>query len=756
MFLAALAFCAGIATVHALPALLPASLLGALVLLAGLTLRRRAALAAYCLGLIHATLCAAVLLSRDWPCSRDREQLGLTGTVAAPPIERPGRTDFDLAVTGVTAGRPLSGLIRLSWYEAPLTPQPGQQWRLTARLRCRHGLVNPGAADRELDLLRQRIIATGYVAADADAERLHDDPWLQPAHRLRARVAAAIAASVRAGPSASVLQGLAVGMRSQVPERLWDAFAVTGVAHLMAISGLHVTGCALFALWLLRLCWRRFGIAGTPARVAIEATSVVAITAGYVMLAGASLPALRTLAMVAAVALQRTLRRALPLHQTLALVALVLCALDPLAVTSAGFWLSFVATAALLAIIDAGSGWPARVAAFARSQAAVTALLTPVLAAVFGRVSLVSPLVNAAAIPAFSALVLPVVLLATAVSIVAADAAAPIWRALATLLDAAWPRLTAIAQWPVAAWAPARQSMLLVAAAGLMTFAALLLPLRGLRAAAAVLLLAITGGAAARPAHGAWTLTVIDAGQGLAAVVETRHRVLVFDTGPRWRGGGAAASVSLLPYLRARGIRQVDRLVVSHRDADHAGGAELLARAMPVLLRIEGPPENGATGAAICNRGDRWRWDGVEFRVLHPPRGMQGSGNDRSCALRVSGAGGSALLLADPEAAGEAALLALPLHADVVLLPHHGSRSSSGPALVAAVGARLGIASAGFGNRWGMPAAEVTARWRAAGTTVLATATSGAITVRFAPGRQPLEVQTERGIAPRWWRRATP
>lgn len=753
MFFIVLAFCAGIATVHTLPALLPTPLLALAALLAALAARHRPAAAAYFIGLIHATLFAAYLLATDWPCTRDREQSTLTGIIAAPAVERDGRTDFDLAVLDATTSRPLPGLIRLSWYDAPATPLPGQCWRLTARLRCPHGLANPGAADRELDLLRQRAGATGYVVSDAPAELLQDDPSLRPIERLRARIATRIAASLPSGPSVSVLQGLSVGLRGTVPDELWDAFAATGIAHLMAISGLHVTGCALFVLWLMRRSWRLPLLAGIRARVAIEMAVVLAVTTGYVLLAGASLPALRTLAMVAIVGLQRAQRRALPLHLTLALAALVLCAGDPLGLTSAGFWLSFVATAALLAILDSGSGWFARIATFARAQAAVTALLTPVLAAVFGRVSLVSPLVNAVAIPAFSCLVLPLVLLATVLDIAAFELSALVWSGIGTLLDGLWPRLSAIAQWRISAWAPAAQPLPLIAAAGLMTLAALLLPLRGLRAAAAVMLLAITGGAAARPAPNAWTLTVIDVGQGLAAVVETHRHVLVFDTGPRWRGGGAAARISLLPYLRSRGIRRIDRLIVSHPDADHAGGVDLLLRSFAVTRIVRGSPPDHADDGASCGRGDRWRWDGVEFHMLHPPRGMQGSENDRSCVLSVAGIGGSALLLADPEAAGEQALLSMRLRTDVVLLPHHGSRTSSGPALVAAVSARLGIASAGFGNRWGMPAAEVIARWRAVGTTVLTTAATGAVTVRFPPSRRAFEVETERGAARRWWRR---
>jgi competence protein ComEC len=153
-----------------------------------------------------------------------------------------------------------------------------------------------------------------------------------------------------------------------------------------------------------------------------------------------------------------------------------------------------------------------------------------------------------------------------------------------------------------------------------------------------------------------------------------------------------------------------------------------------------------------CSRGGSWRWDGVLFRVLHPPGGYVGSDNDRSCAIAVHGAGGIALLLADVETEAEQALLTQAPAADVVMLPHHGSRSSSSPALVSAVAARYGIASAGFGNRWGMPDGGVVARWRASGTTVLVTAEAGAVRASFPPRPGRIEIRAERRDAPHWWR----
>jgi competence protein ComEC len=548
-----------------------------------------------------------------------------------------------------------------------------------------------------------------------------------------------------------VLQGLAVGVRGAIPDRLWEAFSVTGIAHLMAISGLHVTGCALFALAGLRLLARLPAIARLPGRVSAESFVVVAVSSAYAFLAGGSLPALRTVAMVALFALLRALRRNWPLDRVLLMAAVALVAMDPLALTSVGFWLSFVATAALVAAALRGGNLRARLLDFARGQLAVTALLTPVLAIGFGRLSLVSPLANAIAIPLFGGLLLPVILAGTVVAAASPALSAGFWRVLAPLLDGAWPWLEWIGSWPGSSWAPARQPALLVAAVGILLFAALLVPVTGLRLAVSALTVALCLGRPEPVAQGSFLLAALDVGQGLSVVIETRRHALVFDTGPAWPGGGAAAQVTLLPYLRSRGVRRIDRLVVSHEDADHAGGAELLRAALPVRRTTTAPARTAPQGDA-CRRGDAWRWDGVTFRIVHPPAEFAGSDNDRSCAVLVSGPGGRALLLADPESGGEAELLMQDIAADVVLLPHHGSRSSSQTALVAAVSARHGIASAGFGNRWGMPDPAVVARWRSAGTTVLTTAEEGAVLARFPPRPGAVEIASLRHGARRWWR----
>ena len=693
-------------------------------------------------------------LARDWPCERDREQVEFDATVLAPAVRWPGRLDLELGVGAAERARGLPPRLRLSWYEPTALPQPGERWAFSARLRCRSGLANPGGHDRELSLLRAGIGATGYVSSGSAPLRRAAAGWRAPLERARSAVALGIDAATAEGRSSGVLQGLSVGLRATIPDDLEAAFAATGTAHLIAISGMHVTAFALVLLWASRGLFRWLATPAWSGRWPLaQAGLVLALTAGYALLAGASVPTVRTAVMVALALAVRLARRHAAGIDVLALAALLLVAADPLVVSSVGFWLSFVAVAALLQAGDPARGGLRVIRAFTLAQAVVTLALTPVLLAAFNAVSLVSPLANAIAIPFFSFVLLPLTLLGLALTPLWPAAADATWRGLAALLDACWPPLLALAAQPWAVLHPPAAPAWLVLAALVAALAAVLLPAGVFRIAAFTTLAALLLRAPDRPAAGAFELTVLDVGQGLATVLRTARHTMVFDSGPGWRGGGSAARYSIIPFLRAQGLRRIDTLVISHDDLDHSGGAaELLAAFAPQT--VLGPAR--IERARPCVVGESWRWDGVSVTVIHPRSGETWGKNDGSCALLVEGAGGRALLLADPESRAEQAMLAdrrEQLAADLVLVPHHGSASSSSTDFVRAVAPRVALVSAGFGNRWGMPRAEVVERWQAAGATVFSTASQGALTVLVDPVLGPGAVRAQRVCSPRWWHR---
>lgn len=459
--------------------------------------------------------------------------------------------------------------------------------------------------------------------------------------------------------------------------------------------------------------------------------------------------------------------RPLRAGRTLALALFAVLLLDPLAVGGAGLWLSFGAVALILYAMggrlgragtradgspagrpDAGavSGPGATLWwRWGRVHLVVALGLAPLTLALFQEASLVAPLANLVAVPWTTAVVVPLTLLGTATLAVSdALAAAVLWLAGgATAL--LWWWLDTLAAAPLAAWRLAVAGWTLVPA---VLGAVWLLAPRGWpgRALGVVGLLPLLFSPPSLPPPGAFRLTVLDVGQGLAAVVQTRRHVLVYDAGPRYRSGFDTGRAVVLPYLRAAGVTRLDTVVISHAGMDHRGGLGAVRAALPVGRLLAGDTER-PPGSEPCRRGQRWRWDGVSFRILHPavPR----SGNDGSCVLRVAADGRSVLLTGDLEAVGEGALLAAGVEpTTVVVAPHHGSRTSSTPAFVAATAPAYVVFSTGYRNRYGFPDPVVAARYRAQGARLLDTAAAGAVTIRTGGG---LAVERYRDAARRYW-----
>jgi competence protein ComEC len=376
----------------------------------------------------------------------------------------------------------------------------------------------------------------------------------------------------------------------------------------------------------------------------------------------------------------------------------------------------------------------------------ITLGLTPWVVAYFAEVSLVSPLVNLVAIPIFSFVLVPLSLLATALTFGGVDGLITVTAALGEKI---WTGLHACAEAKWAAMAVPASSMqafLVAGIGGLLALPAHPLPARRFAWLALVPMLVIVP---PRPASGEATVLVFDVGHGLAVLVETAKHTLLYDAGPVFRSGFDTGNEIIVPALKRRGIESLDVLVVSHADSDHAGGVRAVLAAYPSARVLKGPDVADVAGA-VCVADDEWQWDGVEFEVLHPAARFPALGNDNSCVLKVKAHSSSVLLAGDVERLGERALVdTASADADVVLMPHHGSATSSSPAFVAASGARYALASAGFANRWGLPRPEVVERWTRAGATVLVTADTGAITLTL--GRRGLELTAERDRRKRYW-----
>jgi competence protein ComEC len=751
----ALAFLAGHCFVHLwprLPALHWAVLIVPVVVLA-LTRRQRPLywLAATLCGVVWAWSHATIRLAADLSSELEGRDLLLRGFIASLPDSNVD-PQFVFHVVDREPGVPAR--VRLTWYRAPAQPQAGEQWQLMVRMKRRNGFANPGGFDYEGHLFREGIGATGYVRDDERNVRLQSISPRYAVDRVRGWIGARIAKAVGEEPMLGVLQGLAIGDTQAMSSQQWRVFSATGTTHLMAISGLHIGMIAMAAAWcggfIVRLRRaQRLGWTAMHGHV-IAGMSAALI---YSVLAGLSVPTQRTLTMLCIYFALRWHRRTLAFGESLGLALILVLIVDPFAPLAVGAWLSFGAVVVLVMALSGRIGRDGVLANFARVQLAVTIGLVPLLLASFGNLSLVAPLANVIAVPLFTLLVVPGVLIGTFAAAIQPTIGAFVLKAPVALLNGSWPMFEWLANQSMSVW-HAPQPSWPVFTALICGVVLLIMPaIWPVRLVGLLLCLPIICYRVPTPSPGTFELTVLDVGQGAAAVVRTHSHVLLYDTGPAFQSGRSAAEFAVLPFLRHQGVRRLDMLLISHGDQDHSGGLRTVLDSLPVQTLLLGPSVRDSSRQQVrCERGQQWTWDGVSFSVLHPAQRDAGGDNDSSCVVLIRGREGTTLLTGDIELAAERALLEQGLpHVDVVVVPHHGSGTSSSSLFVAATRPDVTIFSTGYRNRWGLPRADVVERWQKAGARSFDTSVSGAITATFAGGK--VQVREQRHTRRRYWAR---
>lgn len=751
MTYAALAFAAGAALLQmqaALPPLAWAWLLAPLVL-AALRFKLLWVAAAFAAGFFWAAACAHWRMD-DWLASQQEgREIAVVGVVASLPasFERGVRFDFQVESAAV----PLPRKILLSWYDSPAPVHPGERWSLTVRLHRPHGGVNPHGFDYEAWLLERGIGATGYVRAGEQQLLGSRHGILDSIERIRESVRDRFLAVLGPTPAEGILAALAVGDQRAISREEWQLFNRTGVTHLMSISGLHVTLVSGLAAALAAALWRRVPRLAlrAPARK-IAAIGAVLAALGYTLLAGYGVPAQRTFWMVSVFAAALWSGRISSPWRTLALALAAVVLMDPWAPLSPGLWLSF---GAVVLIFYAAAGWSApesKVLQWTRVQWAITLGLAPAALLLFGQVSLVGPIANALAIPLVSGVVTPLALLAAVVPV---DG---LLHLAAWLVQWLLEFLEACAALPAALWqrhAPGAWAVACALAGAAWLLAPRGVPWRG--AGLALMAPAFAASPPAPPPGEAW-ITTFDVGQGLAVLARTSTHALLYDAGPAFGAESDSGARVLVPALRGEGVAALDLLVLSHEDNDHLGGAltvleTLEVRALASSLPAGHPLQALAPSARRCVRGERWEWDGVRFEFLHPgavavPASRR---NDGSCVLRISAGEHAVLLTGDIERGGEMELVKHENpRSDVLVVPHHGSRTSSTPEFVAAVAPRWAIVPVGYRSRFGHPNAQVLERYRAAGAQIVRTDLEGAVSLRIG---NEIAVGTERRLRRRYW-----
>ncbi|MBA3056362.1 MAG: DNA internalization-related competence protein ComEC/Rec2 [Gammaproteobacteria bacterium] len=743
----------------------------------------RSALMALALGVLAFGLTglrASIYANQALDASLEGRDVAVSGLVAAMPQRSETGLRFRLDVESAQLqGQPVRVPPRLylAWYadrfaggdaqqaderqRQPAPLQAGERWRFTVRLKAPHGASNPFGYDFELWLWEQGLQATGYVRAgpkDPTPQQL-TQTHRRPVELARQLVREQIFGQVEDRQYAGLIAALVVGDQNAIDRADWDVFRATGVAHLMSISGLHVTMFAWLAALLVGWLWRRStGLCLWLPAPSAALVGGVLLAGAYALFSGWGVPSQRTVLMLATVGLLRLSGRRWPWPHVWLLVCAVVVAVDPWALLQAGFWLSFVAVGVLFASDSAASnsintGARGRFIKIFREQGVITLALTPLTLLLFGQVSVVGLVANALAIPWVTLVVTPLAM--------AGVALAPLWDGAAWAIAALSWYLQLLAALPFATITVA-QAPFWAGVAGVTGGAVLVMQWPwSVRLLGLPLMLPVLLWQAPRPSQGQFELLAADVGQGNAVLVRTAHHALLYDAGPRYSRESDAGHRVLVPLLRALDT-PLDTLLLSHRDSDHTGGALALLAMQPqatLLSSVEDAHELQAVRPVTrCVSGQRWHWDGVDFEVLHPQAADYDAvrkSNAMSCVLRLSNGVQSALLAGDIEQAQEAQLVleGAKLKADVLLVPHHGSKTSSSAAFLDAVQPRLALVQAGYRNRFGHPAEAVLLRYQERNIRVIASPRCGAATWQ---SMRPEQIQCQRSVTLRYWQHRVP
>lgn len=728
-------------------------------------------------GFSWAALLAHYRLSDRLPNIWEQKDVKIVGVVASIPelTEHGERFVFDVEKI-LTPQAQVPSSISLNYYSKKMFDKSqssavgrfhaGQRWQLTVRLKQPHTTYNPNGFDFEALALSENIRASGSIRKKSTNQEINSFVWT-PKYMIaytREYIGQHIQQALQGKRYAGVILGLVIGDDSQIKRLDWDVYLRTGTNHLMSISGLHITMLSGLVFAVVNILWRRF-----PNLVMRLATHKAASIAGaltallYAALAGFSVPTQRTLYMLMTVATMLLIGRRLSFPNILSVALLIVVLIDPWSVMAPGFWLSFGAVAVMVYV---GSGRLATehwLREATKAQWAVTVGLLPALVLMFGQFSLISPIANAIAIPIVSFIVVPFAILG---SILPIDA---ILLFAHFVLDLCMLVLKWLADLPLATWQQATPSFSTTLLAFIGVFWMLLPKGVPLRYFGVFCFLPMLFTSSERIDKGSMQVIVLDVGQGLSVVVKTAEHTLLYDAGAKYNEQSDAGNRIVSPYLLMAGIKHLDGIVVSHDDTDHSGGVPSVLSQVSadwLLSSLDQRSEMFKTSQYLehrpqkilkCYAGQHWQWDGVEFEILYPELDSYQydylKDNDKSCVLKISSLSGNVLLTGDVEKRGEYQMLgseARLLKSDVLVAPHHGSKTSSSAAFVQAVSPQWVVFTNGYRNHFGHPKQAIVQRYVNQGVQVLRSDYDGAIVFDFKKN-QAIKVLKWRKVEKRYW-----
>ncbi len=726
-------------------------------------------------GYSYAGIMAKIRLSESLPSVWEQKNIEVIGVVASMTKVHEQGEQFRFYIEQVfTPNAKVPKHVLLNYYhsnqwhhkpntveaiksEKPPTFKVGERWRLTIKLKKPHTTYNPNGYDFEAWALANNIRAIGVVRNKSGIHKERDFVW-RPTYIVeycRDKVAQHIATTLYKKPYAGVISALVVGDDSKISKHDWDVYLYTGVNHLMSISGLHITMLAGLAFTIISFIWRRFStlVLCLPSKKAATIGGLI-VAFLYACLAGLSIPTQRTLYMLIVVAVALLLNQRVNFSRVLLIALFVVTILDPWAVIAPGFWLSFSA----VAIITYATVYRLRLRHWlieaVNTQWSVTLGLLPFLIFMFAQASIVSPIANAFAIPIISLFVVPLSILGALIPL---DF---ILQLAHSILAICMIGLNWLASLPFATWQQAVVPFWRVAI-GMIGVIWLLLPSGiPMRWLGIILMLPMIIVEQQHLDIGELQVVVLDVGQGLSVVVKTANHIMLYDTGRAYNQESDAGANIVLPYLRSQGIKKLDGLIISHDDNDHSGGAASIMAKLPISWTASSyslskhhsvePSQLKIPNQLTCFTGQKWLWDGVRFEVLYPSvesyQQENIKDNNRSCVIKVTSRNGTILLTGDIEAEAESLLLQTQrykLKSDVMIAPHHGSKTSSTEPFIQSVGAKHVIFTVGYLNRFRHPRPPVVSRYLEKGVQLYRSDHHGAVLIDF---------MQNHSIQPRPWR----
>ncbi len=749
-------FCIGILPVQLLIALPPIYIL-ILAFFVALGVYKWAKWLSFLLfGFVMATGYAAWINNNGLPRDLESKEVLISGQVIGLPIQTDRSTGFLFKVDKVLSPANIVAFptkIRLNWYNLDKQVRSAERWQLLVKLKRPHGLINPHGFDFEKWLFQQQIGATGYVRKSTNNQRMGEaSRWVIGYWResLKKYLEEALNEQQQAG----IINALVLGDRQSITPGEWRVFRQTGTSHLIAISGLHIGLVSALFFGVVRWFVLRLPtLRGSATRCAIIVS--IAAATGYAALAGFSIPTQRALIMLVVIMGGVFWQRHYNPFHVISMALLAVLIYDPLAPMSVGFWLSFCAVFIILHAVVGRMEKVGFIKQLLYAQWWVSIGLMPLVLYFFHEVSLVAPLANIVAIPFVSFAIVPMLIIALLIALIAPSAGAYALKFSALLIDVLWQFLEALASVDYSTLMMPEVSIFACITA--MVGVVFLLMPKGFipKPLVCVLFLPVLFPIHEKSlAYGEFKLVLLDVGQGLSAVVHSADNTLVFDTGAKYSEKSDLASRVLVPYLNSVRTKQIKQLIISHGDNDHAGGAQTVLNTFDVNRLYTSVPELfKGYNPLPCENTISWHLNGVLFEFINPSADNLFEGNNASCVLKVSSVNGSVLLTGDIEKSAEYSLLQYKGHqlkADVMIAPHHGSTTSSSEKFIKAVDPDVVLFPVGYKNRFGFPKQEVIERYEKQGSRRLDTARHGAIIVRFYNHQGP-RIESVREQTAKFW-----